>query len=80
MNFRKICGITEKENDFCYLPGFCQVFCYFQPKDMYNLCLNFNESQPVYAYKRYDYKKRTYLHSLQTQTILVVNYFGLLCR
>ena len=24
---------------------------------MFNLCLNFNESQPIYAYKRYSHKK-----------------------
>ena len=29
----------------------------FQPKDMVNLCLNLNESQPIYAYKCYAYKK-----------------------
>ena len=28
-------------------------FLIFQPEDMLKLCLNFNESQPVYAYKRY---------------------------
>ena len=32
-------------------------FLIFQPDDMLNLCLNFNESQPICAYKRYPYKK-----------------------
>ena len=32
-------------------------FLIFQTKDMLKLGLNFNESQPVYAYKRYGYKK-----------------------
>ena len=27
---------------------------------MLNLCLNFNESQPIYVYKRYAYRKRVY--------------------
>ena len=46
----------------------------FQPKDMVNLCLNLNESQPIYAYKCYAYKKRVYLHSSQKQTNLVVQF------
>ena len=33
-------------------------FLNFQPKDMPNLCLNFNESQSTYGYKRYGYRKR----------------------
>ena len=33
-------------------------FLIFQPKCMLNLCLNFSESQPIYAYKSYAYKKR----------------------
>lgn len=28
----------------------------FQPEDMIKLCLHFNESWPIYAYKRYAYK------------------------
>ena len=32
-------------------------FLIFKPKDMLNLCLNLNESQPIYAYKCYAYKK-----------------------
>ena len=35
-------------------------FLNFQPKDMLKLCLDFNESQPISAYKRYSYKKRVY--------------------
>ena len=27
---------------------------------MLNFCLNVNESQPIYAYKRYGYRKRVY--------------------
>ena len=58
-----------------------RYFRIFQPKYMLNLCLNLNESQLiyVYAYERYAYKKKEYLHSSQTQTILV-NYFSLLYR
>ena len=37
-----------------------KVFLDFLPKVMFKLCLSFNESQPVYAYKRYAYKKRVY--------------------
>ena len=33
-------------------------FLIFHPKDMLNLCLNFNESRPIYAYKRCAYKKK----------------------
>ena len=29
-----------------------------QSEDMLNLCLNFNESQPVYAFKRYAYYEK----------------------
>ena len=29
----------------------------FQPEVMFRLCLNFNESWAIYAYKRYVYKK-----------------------
>ena len=32
-------------------------FIIFQPKDMLKICLNFNEFQPIYVYKRYAYKK-----------------------
>ena len=33
-------------------------FLIFQPKDvLIKLCLNFNKSQPIYAYKHYAYKK-----------------------
>ena len=32
-------------------------FLIFKPKDMLNLCLNLNESQPIYAYKCYACKK-----------------------
>ena len=36
-------------------------FLIFQLEDMLNLCLKLNEPQPIYAYKRYSYKKRKYL-------------------
>ena len=55
-------------------------FLIFQPKYILSLCLNLNESQSTYAYKCYSYKKRMYLHSLQTPTILVVNSISLLYR
>ena len=32
-------------------------FLIFQTDDMLNFYLNFNESQPIHAYGRYDYKK-----------------------
>ena len=32
-------------------------FVILQPEDMSKLCLNFNESQLICAYKRYSYKK-----------------------
>ena len=57
-----------------------RYFLIFRPKDMLNLCLNLNVSQSIYAYKRYAYKKRVYLHSSQRQSNLVVNYVSLLCR
>ena len=58
-----------------------RYFLIFQHKDMLNLCLNLNNSQPIYAYKHYHYDKRVWLHSSQMQTILVVNYIiSLLCR
>lgn len=47
---------------------------------MLNLCLNYNESQPIYACKRYSYKKRVYLHSLQIQAILIVSFISLIFR
>ena len=34
----------------------------FQPEYMPKLFLNFNESHPIYFYKRYSYKKRVYYH------------------
>ena len=37
-----------------------KVFFIFQPEDILKLCLNFDESQPIYAYQRYAYKKRVY--------------------
>ena len=36
-----------------------RYFLIFQPKDMFNLCLNLNVSQPIYAYKRYAYKNKS---------------------
>lgn len=32
-------------------------FLIFRPEGMLNLCLNSNESQPIYVYKYYAYKK-----------------------
>lgn len=40
-------------------------FLVFQPENMLNLCLNVNEPQPTYDYKRYAYTKRMDLHSSQ---------------
>ena len=34
-------------------------FLIFQPKDLPHLCLNFNQSQPINAYKRYAYIKKS---------------------
>ena len=34
-----------------------RYFIIFQPKDELNISLNLNESQPIYIYKRYAYKK-----------------------
>ena len=36
-------------------------FLIFEPGYMLKLCLNSNESQPIYAYKRYAYKKECIL-------------------
>ena len=38
-------------------------FPIFQPEDIHKIYLNFNESLPIYAYKRYAYKKRVYEHN-----------------
>ena len=35
-----------------------RYYLIFQPKELINLCLNLNESQSIYFYKRYAYKKR----------------------
>ena len=43
INFQRICGIPA---------GFI-----FQPGDMLNMSLNFNDSQPIHAFKHYAYKK-----------------------
>lgn len=40
---QRICGIPD---------GFI-----FQPGDMLNMSLNFNDSQPIHAFKHYAYKK-----------------------
>ena len=32
-------------------------FLLFQPEDTLILCLDFNESQPIYPYKHYAYNK-----------------------
>ena len=34
-----------------------RTFLFFQPKCILNSCLNLNEPQPIYAYKRYAYKE-----------------------
>ena len=34
-----------------------RYFLIFQLENMFNLCLNFNESRPIHAYKRYSRKK-----------------------
>ena len=36
-------------------------FLIFQPEDILNLCLNSNESQRIYAYRRVAYKKECVL-------------------
>ena len=54
INFPKIYGILEKE-----------YFLIFQLEYMLKLCLNFNESRPIYAYKCYAYKKIMYIKILK---------------
>lgn len=39
-------------------------FLILQHKEMLNLCFNFNQFQPIYAYKRYSYKKRVYIRTI----------------
>ena len=53
----------------------CRYFLIFQPKGMFNLWLNLNESQPIYV----AYHKQVYFHSSQPLTILVVSYISPLC-
>ena len=36
------------------------VFSFYKHEDMLKICLNFNEPQSTYTYKRYAYKKRLY--------------------
>ena len=51
INFLKICGVAKEKYG-------CKLKCViFQSEDMLNLCFNFNESQPLYVYKCYAYKK-----------------------
>ena len=45
-------------------------FLIFQPKNKLNLCLNFNEYQPIYAYKPYAYQKE-YTDDLRVQPISI---------
>ena len=40
-------------------------FLIFQPEDMLELCLSFNDSQPICTYKRYAYKKRIWINRSQ---------------
>ena len=37
-------------------------FPIFQPEDRFNLCLNFNESQHIYAYERKACLKKSLKH------------------
>ena len=53
----------------------CRYFLIFQPKGMFDLWLNLNESQPIYV----AYHKQVYFHSSQLLTILVVSYISPLC-
>ena len=41
---------------------------------MTNLCLHFNESQPTYAYKRYDYITECSILPFSSQHLLIYNY------
>ena len=53
VNFRKICGVPENLRNFAKFVE----FLIFQPQVMLNLRLTLNESQLIYDYKRYAYKK-----------------------
>ena len=46
INFQRICEIPGKKYGFIFRPG-----------DMLNMSLNFNDSQPIHAFKHYAYKK-----------------------
>ena len=37
-----------------------KVFSFYKHEDMLKICLNFNEPQSIYTYKRYAYRKRLY--------------------
>lgn len=43
-------------------------FLIFQPEDMLNLCLDFHESQPTYAHKRYAYTKEECITTIRCTT------------
>ena len=42
-------------------------FLILQHKEMLNLCFNFNQFHPIYAYKRYTYKKRVYIRTISVK-------------
>lgn len=46
---------VEFLNKSTFREGMC--FFLFQPEDMFDVCLNLNESCPIYAHKCYTYKK-----------------------
>ena len=43
------------------------VFSYFQPEDLLNLCLNFNESHLIYTYKHCSYNKECILYIISKE-------------
>ena len=46
---------------------------HFKPKDVLKLCLDFNESKPIHAYKCYAYiYKKNYFPILKTKKKLLV--------
>ena len=55
-------------------------FLLFHREDMLNLCLHFNESQPIYAYKRYAYKNAplVFFCSKLRLLLFISSYFSIL--
>ena len=45
------------------------VFSYFQPEDLLNLCLNFNESHLIYTYKHCSYKKEYFVYNFKRNRV-----------